>query len=154
MSALSQELIDAYLKSEYRVQIAGGEQVLRVGESSPFLADALRAHRAVDAAYITACNPYSQKTGAAANRRRMAQLHADIVGRWLYCHGEGVDVCGVWGAEPSFLIFGIKLADAAALAEKYEQNAFVYASLRSDDMAAPCLVFPTAGGYHVYNKLF
>lgn len=153
MSVLSQELIDAYLKTEYRVETAGGEQVLRVGESSPFLAGALRAHRAVDAAYITACNPYSHKTGAAANRRRMAQLHADIVGRWLYCHGEGVDVSGVWGAEPSFLIFGINLADAAVLSGKYEQNAFVYASLCSDESATPCLVFPTANGYHVHDKL-
>lgn len=119
---LSPELIDAYRAAEYVV--GDPHVVFRIGGRNPAL-DALVAGTS-GAAFITAANPRSERRSAEENRRLIAALRQALdADRRRHLAGEGREPHGEW-AEPSFLVLDIDRAAALALAQRFEQNAFVW----------------------------
>lgn len=119
-------LIEAYLHTEYRVD--GDDPItLRIGIENPSLGERLREFHAHSAAYITACNPESQLLDAELNATRLASLEAELHSRGLrFLRGKAVDPYGEWPEEDSFLVLGLPLESAKALARHYQQNAMIW----------------------------
>lgn len=125
-SSISPSLIQAYLAADYRVE-AEPAFVLKVGVSNPPLARLLQQTKCDCAAYLTACNPWSQDVGAADNAARQAALSRVLTGRSLrFIEGVGQDSQGEWPGEASFLILGLSLEAARALGRQHEQNALIW----------------------------
>lgn len=133
LSAIAPELIEAYLAAHYRVE-ADPAFVLKVGVCSPPLLELFGRHRCDCAAYLTACNPFSQDAGASENAARQSQLAGQLKGRSLtFIEGVGLDGqvlpnggAPPWPSEPSFLVLGLSLEATRALGRKHEQNALLW----------------------------
>ena len=112
----------AYCATDYRVDDApGGPFVIRIGDVCAEVED--------DWAFVTACNPRSERLSDAENARRMSELEATVrEGGWQYFHGHGVGLDAKWPAEPSLLLVGIQWGDAVALGKQFGQNAVVVGS--------------------------
>jgi hypothetical protein len=123
--ALSAKLLAAYRKTDY-VVFAEPPLVIRVGAPSRELDALLEGEDATSAAYISACNPRSERASDAENEAASAALVASQkeAGYALY-RGEGRNPGGGW-AERSYLIIGIARADAETLGRAFEQNAIVF----------------------------
>ena len=132
-SAIAPELIEAYLAAHYRVE-ADPASVLKVGVCSLPLLKLFERHRCDCAAYLTACNPFSQDVGPAENAARQAELARQLKGRSLaFIDGVGLDGqapshggARQWPGEPSFLVLGLSLEAARALGRKHGQNALLW----------------------------
>jgi len=116
----------AYLATSYFVDGPEGRFAIRVGAVSPE-ADALAAAQHVNTwAFITAYNPGSVAAPAEDNRARQDELERAVTAAGLpFYRGEGKGD-GAWPAEPSLLVLGIGADDAAALARRFGQAAFVF----------------------------
>lgn len=120
------ELQAAYLDVNYWVDGPTGRFPIRVGELCPTLDAILRHEQATEWAYITACNPYSQRLSDAENSTRMNHLVADLsVAGYQSYPGEGAAPDSSWPPEPSLLILGMNEAEASQLARRYGQLAIV-----------------------------
>lgn len=116
-------LIQAYLNAHYHVD--GFEQPIRIGCHSDELLRLLEDQNADTWAYITAFNPCSNLLPDAENSDRHEELRARL-SDFHVMEGEGRDPNGVWPAERSFLVIGITLEDAEALAQEFGQRAIVF----------------------------
>ncbi len=97
----------------------------------------LKHNNCESAIYLTAWNPFSQTLNEAQNRLRQIDLEKDISDlRLSYLRGYGKGDIGTWPAEPSILILGLSLESGKLLAQKYEQNAFLWC----DKNAVPELI--------------
>jgi hypothetical protein len=125
-SRIDSDMIRAYRATHYRV--AGvAPMTLRVDAPSPALAALHKAARVESSAFVTACNPFSQRCDDPANARRQAILEqelSDTGARFL--NGIGENPAGDW-AEASFLVLGLSLDAAKALGQRYDQNAVIWA---------------------------
>jgi hypothetical protein len=117
----------AYMATDYRVdQSPVGPFVIRVGEPSQEADRLLALHGQTEWAFVTACNPRSERLLDDENSRRMGELEVELrAGGWPNYHGAGVGRDGTWPPEPSFLVIGIPAAEALGLARRFEQNAIV-----------------------------
>lgn len=124
-SAHKAALRAAYLATHYIVDTEPALTLI-IGEISTGLT-ALYARRGVDrCAYLTACNPHSQRLSAAENTQRQDALIQDIQKAGLeMIKGRGQHPDDSWPAEPSILILGMERNLARTLGQKYEQNAIV-----------------------------
>jgi hypothetical protein len=124
------ELEAAYRATSYFVDGPAWRFAIRVGAVSPE-ADALAAEHHVNAwAYLTAYNAGSVPAPAEVNRARQRELEQAVAAAaFPFLRGEGQGDDGVWPAEPSLLILGILEEDAAALARRFGQAAFVFGEL-------------------------
>ena len=125
-------LIDPALRQAYRetwyTVHADPPFVLQVGQYSQPLADLCQRHDAHCAAYITACNPWSQPLDDATNTGRQAALMDSLSALGLPCiPGTGRHPRGDWPGEPSCLVPGLSLDDARALGLHWQQNAILWA---------------------------
>jgi len=136
VSVIDPPLIKAYLETEYRVHGQPGF-TLRVGLASAELL-ALHERRGVHcSAFLTACNPYSQRFDPAANTARQAALAEELSrSRLEFLLGIGQHPRNGWDGEASFLVLGLTLEDAKTLGREFEQNGFVW----SGDDAMPRLI--------------
>lgn len=126
MYLISPPTLTAYLETDYCV-FAEASFALRVGTASNSLLKLYRQHGVDCAAFITACNPYSQQVEAAANAAKQAELENDLKLRGLnFIAGEGRHPAGGWPAEMSFLVLGVSRKEAMELGRRYEQNAVVW----------------------------
>jgi hypothetical protein len=131
LSASFESIIDpgtvqAFRETEYAVH--GDEPfTLRVGTGCPALAALQQRHRVDCSAYITACNPYSQRLDDRANAERHAALGRALGERGL-CSIEGIGKhpSNRWPGEASYLIFGLGLQAARELGTRLEQNAILW----------------------------
>ncbi|MBS0317687.1 MAG: DUF3293 domain-containing protein [Proteobacteria bacterium] len=124
---LSQTAIDprtvlAYGETEYRVHGEPGF-ILLVDRPCAELLAAHRRHGVGCSAFLTACNPRSQRLDDDTNAARQAALAHELRGLVVL---EGVGQHDQWPGEASFLVFGLDLEAAKALAERFEQNALVW----------------------------
>lgn len=125
-SSLDPDTLRAYRATEYRVH-SEPEFVLRIGEASPELARAHGRHSTDCSAFITACNPFSRLQPAAVNAARQRQLADELTQRgYAYLPGVGQHPFNGWPGEDSFLVFGLNLDAARALAARFQQNALVW----------------------------
>lgn len=139
------ELLSAYLRTEYMITHADVPIVLRIGHDSPALTALLAQHELTSAAFITACNPRSKKLSAADNAARQAELRTALdAGGWTILPGEGRDPRGEWEPEASFVVLGIEQERATALAEQFEQNAYLW--LVADDAPRLMVLKQSRGG--------
>ena len=120
------ELEAAYLDADYWVDGPAGRFVIRIGEHCPLLDALLRSEQATNWAFVTACNPYSQRLSDEDNAIRMRHLVTDlsVAGRRFY-PGEGAARDGSWPPEPSLLILDVDASSAGELARRYGQLAIV-----------------------------
>ena len=117
----------AYRATDYRVDDSpAGGFIIRVGELSPEADRLLTLHHRTEWAFVTACNPRSERRPDEENVRRMSELAGMLrAGGWAYYTGAGVGRDGTWPPEPSFLVVGISEAEARDLAGRFGQNATV-----------------------------
>jgi len=124
---LSKTLINAYNTAHYRVT-GPPEFTLRIWKKSAELAKLYKVHGCESAMFITAYNPYGKKTDRNINIRNQKRLKAEFLkDKLVHFDGVGGDPSGHWVAEPSFLVMGVTEAGAREMAEKYHQNAVVWA---------------------------
>lgn len=126
--AIDASILQAYRDTEYRV-FGPSPFVLRVGQVSTELLAAQRRHAVACSAFVTACNPHGCELPATRNAARQARLRGQLVACGLtFLPGLGQHPDNGWPGEDSFLVFGMALADAQALAASWEQNALLWAS--------------------------
>lgn len=126
-SLLDPDLIRAYRETEYRVHGTPGF-VLRVDAASADLLALHARHRVTSSAFLTACNPYGRKLDSAENERRQRALAGALGARGFVClPGIGQHPTGDWPGEDSILALGLRLDEAQALGDEFEQNAIVWA---------------------------
>ena len=121
------ELEAAYRATSYVVDGPTGRFAVRVGAVSPE-ADALTATQHVATwAYLTAYNAGSVPAPAEVNLARQRELEQAVAAAGFpFFRGEGKGDDDAWPPEPSLLVLGIREEDAAALARRFGQAAFVF----------------------------
>lgn len=140
MTAMDEELIQAYAETHYTVQDKE-PFVLHIGEVSEALLACHKRNRVECCAFITAWNPLSQQLSATENEERHQALMAEIKSRSLsFLPGEGKHPSNNWPAEQSVLVMGLSLEAAKTLGRRFEQNAVVWA----DEAGIPQLVVLSA----------
>lgn len=149
----------AYRQARYVVASCEVECVLQIHVASAGLAAFMRERSISTAAFLTAANPHSTPCSASDNAHAQHALQADLDALGcLTLVGRGEDPSGCWPPEPSVLALGIGPGEAAQLAIRYRQNAFVwiatpdaFCTLRlmrplavpcADDLAAWCALLP------------
>ena len=137
-SVVPDDLIDAYRATHYRVGVGSDAFTLRIDERSPRLARLFdeSAHRS--AAFITACNPRSNRQRDELNAAAHARLCAELARQgFAFIEGAGVDPAGPW-QEQSVLALGIALDAARKIGLAFDQNAIVWAG--EDAIPRLCLL--------------
>jgi uncharacterized protein DUF3293 len=121
------DLEAAYRDTDYRVDDGPfGPFVIRIGEVSPAADRVLALHGQSNWAFITACNPHSERLPPEENARRMSELQAVCLDHgWRHYTGAGVGRDGSWPAEPTFFVIGISESEAIEVARRFGQNAIV-----------------------------
>lgn len=139
-------LIEAYLRTTYRVQAPGAALPLRVGKEDARLALLLRESRTGCAALLTAWNPGSERRGKEWNesaQQRLLEELSQAGHRWLHGRNEpDIAQDGADWTEESVLALDLELPAARALASRYGQVAFLWIDAR----ATPQLIITAAGG--------
>jgi hypothetical protein len=116
----------AYRATSFFVDGPAGRFAIRVGRPSAEADDLLDRHGASAWAYVTAYNPGSVPTPAAANAARQRELEQTVAEYgYPYCRGEGAGDDGAWLPEPSLLVLGASEVEAVALARRFGQRAVV-----------------------------
>ena len=135
-TTLAEHLLASYRDTAY--QVHGKDPfTLKVGHPSEALIRLYKQHRCDCAAFITACNPYSQKLAPRVNAQRHLDLMADLATRSLiFIEGIGIGQDPDWPGEASCLVFGLALEASRVLGHKFNQNAIVWC----DREATPQLV--------------
>lgn len=142
---ISPELLGAYRAAIYVIYGDGEDIVLKIDEVNQGLAALMKKYGVTSAALITAFNPHSVLSTAEENMRSHNTFIADIYALGLKSlNAAGSDPSHVWSSEPSILILGISLMDAERLADRHEQNAFVWIS-GDDGFASLNLRHPVRG---------
>lgn len=132
-SDLPPELIEAYLETDYFVS-DDPPLLLKIGEENDDAKILLASFGVSTAAFVTAWNPKSEVLSEDENDARQAELLREIEAGWLnYLVGYGER--DNW-LEYSYLVLGISRDAATTLAERFEQNAFVWL----DEQGIPELV--------------
>lgn len=123
---ISDELLQAYRATDYHVE-AAVPFVLRVGQASPDLLHLYAKHQCECAAFLTACNPFSESAAERENEFRQTELASELRKRGLnFIKGIGRDTLGKWPREPSFLVFGLSLEAAKRLWREQDQNVLIW----------------------------
>ena len=133
---IASHLLDSYRQTDYQVY-GPAPFSLKIGQPSEPLLQLYKQHRCDCAAFITACNPFSQKLAPAVNEQRHLHLMDDLSSRSLiFIEGIGIGQDPDWTGEASCLIFGLALEASSVLGHKFNQNAIVWC----DQNAKPELV--------------
>ena len=126
MSAISEELIDAYRSTDYRV-LEPTEFVFKIGEFSEALALLFEEKNIASAAFLTACNPFGRTTEQSVNEKADQKLRDMLqTDKIRFFNGIGEDPQRLWPAERSVLALAISLETAIAIGQMYSQNAIVW----------------------------
>lgn len=125
-SDIPRDVIQAYLETHYHVH-GNAPTSLKVGEANAALASLQETAGAACSAFITACNPFSEKADAALNVERQQALAHALRQRGLsFIDGIGQHPTNGWPGEASFLVLGLTLEDARTLGTQHGQNAIVW----------------------------
>jgi len=129
VQTISPKLIKAYRDAVYVVHVGDRDIALQVNKASKELGQLMDEWEVTTAAFLTAFNPHSQVLDAAENEARQKQMVADAQPMCPRIFpGIGRDQHDQWPHELSMLALGIYLDDAQTLANRYEQNAFLWVS--------------------------
>lgn len=126
VSGAQSDLDAAYHATRYVVESVQGDIVIRIDQPTPALDKLLAAQSHREWAFISACNPGSQRLPDQQNVERHAQLLATVaLLGFQSIPGHGIPDNPGWQPEISLLILGISQDQATKLAEKFGQNAIV-----------------------------
>jgi hypothetical protein len=132
MEVQMQSLVEAYHNTSYRVELPNEVVFLRSGKHCPALDQFLIAGGWSSAAVITAFNPRSAVTSHEENMAANGALLAAARDRGYEVHfGSGVGDDPAWEPEDSYLLCGIDLPAALALAVQFKQNAIAFHEVNS-----------------------
>lgn len=110
----------AFRQTTYRAHTPQGTVDIRIEQVPLGLDDTCWA-------FLTAYNPLPRNLDDQENQRRQQELETQLLQKgWRFHPGEGVGDDGTWPPEPSFLVLGLTLEQATALAATYDQLSFVY----------------------------
>lgn len=124
---VSDDLVNAYIATDYRVTHGEATIVLNVGMYSKEIEELLVQSNSNTAAFISAYNPDSNPLSDHENIKAHSALEQDIeLAGYKYFLGEGKGQDSNWPSEPSILVVGIECGEAIALSSKYCQQAFVW----------------------------
>ena len=134
---------EAFARALFRVRLASGERIRRIGVLDAEADTALRAAGCVRHWHIvTPCNPYSRPLSEAENRARLRECAAALDDlRWTHVEACNTAEDGSW-PEPGFAIFDAPEDEVCALGRRFEQWAIVGASLNE----APRLIWLSVPG--------
>lgn len=124
---ISKNLLNAYKSTTYLVPKL--QLKIRVEEPNSQLEKVLEDYNSSSWAFITAWNPESNQLEKETNLALNKQLEKDLNGYQIFA-GYGIPDSKVWEPEESFFILGITRDKAIQLAEKYDQNAFLFGQLK------------------------
>ncbi|MDR1854710.1 MAG: DUF3293 domain-containing protein [Azoarcus sp.] len=119
----------AYRATAYRVRLPGfaNDLVLRPGVRNRRLDAWLQAAGIHCWSLLTAHNPASRRLSAAQNRRRQQALHEELTAAgYRVLAGENHAAAGNWPVEATFFVPALTRAEAARLARRHGQNAFLW----------------------------
>lgn len=126
-SQISGSTLRAFLETHYHVFTQPAFH-LQIDQESAELAVACKLYGANCSAFITACNPRSQQVDVAENAQQQALLRRELEVRNLhFLQGEGKHPSNEWPGEASFLVFGLPRPEAGELAQRFRQDAFLWA---------------------------
>lgn len=132
-SVIQSSLIDAYRNTDYRIlgnHLDTSGFILKIDRTSPELRALYKKTSSNSAAFLTACNPFSQPLCDSDNTARQSQLRTELQTRqFFFFDGVGEDTTANWSGEQSYLVLGISLEEAKELSAAYEQNALIWCSL-------------------------
>jgi hypothetical protein len=112
----------AYRRTRYRVN--AWELDILIGQRHPELDRLLMEKGCAEWAFLSACNPDSLPLQRGENTRRTLLLQEQVQ-PWPYWAGQGIPMEPGWEPEDSFLIGGILLEEALAIARAFGQLALV-----------------------------
>jgi Protein of unknown function (DUF3293) len=126
-SQIPRKTIEAYLSTEYQAQ-GDWPLALHIGKRNGRLADLYEDRRVMNAAVLTAWNPYSELRQPAENESAQLRLVQELDRlRLHHLPAQGADPAGKWEREDSRLVLGIPLAIATTLGTRFQQNGIVWA---------------------------
>jgi hypothetical protein len=126
-SNISQDIIDEYRATEFRVGEGPDGFTLRTDLRSDALADLLANAGKTCAIFITAFNPFSQPRSAEQNCMANNFLLAELQHATDHVFvGIGINPSGTWPGEPGYLALGLDLETSRDLGEKFRQNAIIW----------------------------
>lgn len=131
-----------YRAACYEVPLGTQTLRLRIGHRQPQADHCLNLHAGVQHHWVilTACNPGSTRLTPAENQQRTRDLHAALGAHGdCWCPAINRDPNGTWPDEPAVLIADPDPVWIGALAERWEQAAYVSGRLGG----APRLVWCT-----------
>ncbi len=120
-------LVRAYRRARYEIFLPDHAIAFMIGQASPEVAGLMRDAAGNTAALLTACNPRSRVVSDAENRQANTDLHAAVASggrRGIATRASAPD--GQGPAEAGLLVLGIPQHRAESLADRFEQNAFVW----------------------------
>jgi hypothetical protein len=119
-------LLALYRRTHYRVRWADGSESIIEIDAMPPAPIATWIGASGFAAYLTACNPYSQALTEQQNEARLADLRRRLrAADARFLEGIASVPAEAW-SEPSLLVTGVPLQQVDALAREFEQNAVVF----------------------------
>jgi len=122
---ISEELLQKYRQTDYIVD-DDPPLLVHIGEQNDGLRILFASFNVESAAFITAWNPNGRKLTLDENYDRQIELLEDISNQRLnYFVGRGESQTGDW-SEDSYLVLGVSLTDAKQIANRHDQNAFVW----------------------------
>ncbi len=131
-SSIPAATIQAYRETHYKVFTAPGSTevafTLRVDQPCPELSRAQADCGVSSSAYLTACNPFSEKVLPPGTNAKLQRLLANELAKLGLAFDEGIGQHPDpgWPGEASFLVYGIDLHRAKQLGIAFQQNAFVW----------------------------
>lgn len=133
--------LDAHYRgAEYVIHTAGGAILTRIDQRHAAIGALLQASDHREAVLLTAWNPHSQRVGNAENRSRQDELEAELGAAGIaVLPAEGRSPAGDW-CERCVLALGLDTPAALALAQRYQQTAFV--RYTADGLATLVYAFP------------
>lgn len=122
-----EELLAAYARAVYRVDLPSGAIFLQVGAPAPEIDRWLAAKGLPGFAFLSAANPGSVRLSDDENRRRHLQLGERLRALGLSgIGGESYEAASGGWREASLLVGGIDREAAIALAREFGQMALLY----------------------------
>ena len=122
---ISKALLQKYRQTDYIID-DDPPLLVHIGEQNDGLRILFASFNVESAAFITAWNPHGRKLTLDENYDRQIELLEDISNQRLnYFVGRGESQTGDW-SEDSYLVLGVSLTDAKEIANRHDQNAFVW----------------------------
>lgn len=120
-------LVEAYLKTTYKIYAGTGSYDLRVDEPNADFQNFCKEKGITHWAVITAYNPCSEECSSISNRRKNDALQRVLKSIHLtVLEADGIPDDSNWETEKSYFSYNLSLEQAQKIGRQFQQNAIVY----------------------------